>query len=162
MVLKSLALVEYSTWISHVCMIIIGQNTLVTSRLFILQWSDPKFNIKSLELVWMDVIWEETIMCVGINILLDPHHLGRTLIITLSACGTNSYKNMHYFAKSQNEWGLKLLLSETIFMNTWSFIIHFKRKIVHALRCIEAWGWHFENHYGWWSNNNFKHCKMIR
>ena len=35
-----------------------------------------------------------------------------TLIIPISACGTNS-QNMHYIAKSQNQRGFKLLVSDT-------------------------------------------------
>ena len=46
-----------------------------------------------------------------------------TLIIPISECGTNSWIT-HYFAKAQNWWELKFLLSVTKFMNRCSFTIN--------------------------------------
>lgn len=59
-----------------------------------------------------------------------------TLIIPISACATTSW-NTHYCAKFQYEWGLIFLPSIHVFMHTCSFTIHFKKKWLHVLRCLQ-------------------------
>ena len=49
-----------------------------------------------------------------------------TLIIPINVCSINS-QNTHYFAKSQNSWGLNILLSNTKFMNAHLFTIPFQK-----------------------------------
>lgn len=72
-------------------------------------------------------------------LLITPHSIMNTikresyvftLIIPICVCGTKSW-NMCYFAKSQNQWGLKFILSDIKFLNTCLFTIHFKK--------ISAW-----------------------
>ena len=55
-----------------------------------------------------------------------PQPLVTTLIIPFSACNIDFW-NSHYFAKSQNQWGLIILLSDTKFMNTCSFTTPFEK-----------------------------------
>lgn len=52
-----------------------------------------------------------------------------TWIVPFSACGTKS-QNPHYYAKSQNWWGLEFLPSDTKSMNTCSFTMKFKKSSV--------------------------------
>ena len=70
----------------------------------------------------------------GIQILCGP----TTLNIPISEGGTNS-SHTHHLAKFQRHWGLKLLVSDTKFMdivNSMLFTIDFK-KIVYAYeQCI--------------------------
>ena len=55
----------------------------------------------------------------------DDAHMSTTPIISIRVCGTNSW-NMHYFAKSQNEWGVEFFKSDTKLMNACLLIIHFR------------------------------------
>ena len=70
-------------------------------------------------------------VCVGITIHAT------TLIIPISTCGIDSW-NMHYYAKSQNQWRLKFLMSDVRFMNTCLFIIHFKKSSARSKVFVEC------------------------
>lgn len=70
------------------------------------------------------------------NSPFDPlvHWPISTLIIPISACGTNSW-NAYYSAKSQNEWGLNFLTSDVKVMNTCAFA-HSFQEYQCVLRCL--------------------------
>ena len=57
----------------------------------------------------------------------------------LSACGIKS-QNVHYFAKSQNQWGLEFLMSGTKVMNTCSFTTHSSVCFKICIECIICHG----------------------
>ena len=97
---------------------------------FVKTWLKPAWNLQYTVVFWLDLdydmIWIKH--CKHVFGFWGKNYwnlFASTLIVPFSEGGTNS-QSTHYLAKSQHCWKLKILLSDTKFINTCSFIIDSK------------------------------------